>query len=243
MSFAYAQSAGHASGDDLETVVAFAAPSADMHALDVATGSGNTAAAIAPHVESVVAIDIAPAMLERTRELAIKRGLTNVSTELMDVEAMRFPDACFELVTSRIAPHHFLDIDRALREIARVVVRSGAFVVEDSVVPEDPQLDRFLNDIEILRDPTHIRSLTPSEWRSKLIAAGFIPTRETTCRKTHDIAEWIGRAGLDAAGIDAVYDAFAAAPPSAIAAYSIEVADGRAIRFTDEKIIIRAEKM
>jgi len=242
MSSAYAQSAGHAAGEDLDILVRFVAPTSDMRVLDVATGSGNTAVALGPFVASVVAIDIAPSMLERTRELAARKGLANVTTALMDVEALEFEDASFDVVTSRIAPHHFIDIARAIREIARVLRPGGAFVVEDSVVPEEHELDAFLNDAEKLRDPTHVRSLTAKEWGELLAAAGLTQSQSTVCRKPHGFAEWVARAGMDEEGSERVYSAFAAAPSTAIARFEIVYENGRALRFTDEKIIIRAEK-
>jgi ubiquinone/menaquinone biosynthesis C-methylase UbiE len=242
MSHAYASSAGHSGGDDLEILVAFVAPTKDMRILDVATGSGNTAAALAPFAASVVAIDIAPGMLERTRELAERKGLGNVTTALMDVEALEFADATFDAVTSRIAPHHFIDIGRATREIARVLKPGGAYVVEDSVVPEDPALDAFMNGVEKLRDPTHVRSLTASEWTALLASAGLTQTKSASCPKEHGFAEWIARAGMDEDGARRVYDAFASAPPAAVEAFAIVFDGGRAAKFTDEKIVIRAEK-
>jgi len=242
MSTEYARSAGHAGGDDLDILIRFVAPAPDMRVLDVATGSGNTAAAIAPFVASVIAIDIAPSMLQRTRELAARKGLTNLTTALMDAEALDFDDASFEAVTSRIAPHHFIDIAQAIREIARVLRPGGAFVVEDSVVPDERELDSFLNGVEKQRDPTHVRSLTAFEWTDLLASAGLTPTKTSVCRKPHGFAEWIARAGMDDAGAKRVYAAFAAAPPAAVERFDIVYEDGRAVRFTDEKIIIRAEK-
>ena len=240
MSHAYAQSSVHAGGDDLQALVQYVDARPDMRVLDVATGSGNTAAAVAPHVAHVTAADIAPAMLERVRELADARGLPNISTLLADVEALPLDDASFDVVTCRIAPHHFIDIDRALQEIARVLRPGGAFVVEDSVVPEDPALDRFMNHLEAVRDPTHVRSLTEAEWARKLRAAGLQPTRFSVWRKAHDVAEWIARAG--AAEPHTVYAAFAAASPAAVERFGIESAGGRALRYTDDKVLIRAEK-
>lgn len=242
MSQAYLESPGHARGDDLVTVLRFLEPTPAMSVLDVATGAGHTAVAVAPRVREVVAIDIAPAMLRRTQELAEARGVTNVSTELMDVEAMRFPDACFDAATCRIAPHHFIDIDQALREIARVLRPGGPFVVEDSAVPEDSDLDQFLNDLERIRDATHVRSLTAQQWNLKLVSAGMFPKRVSKYRKAHDVAQWIARSGLDSVGAGRVYEAFDRASDAAIECFAIVFTGGRAVSFTDDKIIIRAEK-
>lgn len=242
MSHAYAESSVHAAGDDLQVVLEYVRPHRAMRVLDVATGAGHTAAAVAPLVDRVVAIDIAREMLARTRELAAKRGLSNIETALMDVEALTFDDASFDVVTCRIAPHHFLDIDRAISEIARVLRPGGAFVVEDSVVPDDPALDRFLNEVETIRDGTHVRSLTRVEWFAKLAAAGLTPVQSTICAKKHGVAEWIARAGLDETGSAHVYDALAAASADAVQRFAIDFESGRAVAFTDEKIVIRAEK-
>jgi len=242
MSHAYASSSVHAAGEDLAILLEYVRPHAAMRVLDIATGAGHTAAAIAPSVAQVVAIDIAPSMLARTAELAAARGLTNVATELMDVEAMRFADRSFDVVTCRIAPHHFHDIDQAIREVARVLCDDGAFVVEDSVVPDDPALDRFFNEIEAIRDPTHVRSLTVTQWMAKLRAAGLEPVASTNCPKAHDVADWIARAGLDAEGAARVYAAFAAAPEPAVARFALRFEDARAVSYTDDKVIIRAEK-
>jgi SAM-dependent methyltransferase len=160
----------------------------------------------------------------------------------MDVEALGFPDESFDVVTCRIAPHHFLDIDRAIREIARVLREGGAFVVEDSVVPDDPALDRFFNDVEKIRDATHVRSLTVPEWTSKLHRAGLTTVASTNCPKAHDIPDWIARAGLDDDGAARVYDALAGASDDAVRQFAIEFEGGRAVRYTDDKIVIRAEK-
>ena len=135
-----------------------------------------------------------------------------------------------------------MDIDAAIAQIARVLRPGGAFVVEDSVVPDDPALDRFLNDAEKIRDATHVRSLTAQEWRAKLAAAGLEPAEWTTCPKEHDIADWIARSGLDDAGSARVYEAFSLASADARRQFSIVVEGDRATSFTDEKVIVRAEK-
>jgi ubiquinone/menaquinone biosynthesis C-methylase UbiE len=243
MSHAYARSAGHAHGEDLAMVVDFVQPRPDMRVLDVATGAGHTAAAVAPHVREVVALDIAPGMLDRTRELAVARGLGNVQTALEDVESLAFPDASFDAVTCRIAPHHFIDIDAAIAQIARVLKPGGVFVVEDSIVPDDQQLDAYINDLERVRDPTHVRSLTIAQWKAKLQAAGLHVERSTIHRKLHETADWIERAGLSEDGVARVYQALRDAPPKAIEHLAIAYGeDGRAIEFSDEKVILRARK-
>ena len=133
-------------------------------------------------------------------------------------------------------------MDRALREIARVLRGGGVFIVEDSIVPGDPGLDRFMNELETVRDATHVRSLTLAEWQHKVAAAGMVAEQTAICRKTHDVADWIARAGLDDAGAERVQAAFGRASDAAIACFDIVFSGRRAVSFTDEKVILRARK-
>lgn len=239
---AYATSAGHAKGADLGLLVGLLAPDPEMRVLDVATGAGHTAAAIAPLVREVVATDLAPEMIERTRELAAARGLANLTALVMDVEALAFPDHSFDAVACRIAPHHFLDIQQALREMARVLRPGGQLALEDSCAPTDPALDRFINEVERRRDATHRRNYTEAEWRAMLDVAGLEVAHAALYRKTHDVADWIARAGIDQDAAERVYAAFAAAPPQARAYFALQCAGGRATSFTDDKLLLRAVK-
>jgi ubiquinone/menaquinone biosynthesis C-methylase UbiE len=239
---AYARSAGHASGADLGILLKLLAPSCDMKVLDVATGTGFTAAAVAPFVREVVATDLVPEMIAQTEKLVKARGLANVKTSACDVEALSFADASFDAVTVRIAPHHFLDIEKALAEIARVLRPGGVFVMEDSCAPEARRSDRFINALEKLRDPTHVRSYTKREWKTMLATAGLKVVRLRNYRKQHDIADWVERSGLPAEEQAQVHAAFAGAPAWARKAFSIVDRDGHAVSYSDDKVILRALK-
>jgi len=214
-----------------------------MRVLDLATGPGHTAAAIAPFVHEVIASDIAPAMLERAAELAVRRGLHNVRVERIDAEAIPHPDASFDAVTVRVAPHHFLDVGKAVREVARVLKPGGVFILDDSVAPDEVALDRYLNALERLRDPTHVRSLNRAEWEAHLAAAGLVIGRSTIYRKAHGVDEWLATAGVTPEVDRAVREMLASAPPAAIERFAIgSDAQGRPVRFEDEKLILRADK-
>jgi len=239
---AYATSAGHASGSDLAIVVQLLNPQTYMRVLDVATGAGHTAAAVAPLVAEVVASDLVPEMIGETQLLFSKRGLQNVSAVVSDVELLLFPDHSFDAVTCRIAPHHFLDIEKALREIARVLKPGGVFVVEDSCAPEAVRQDRFINELETLRDPTHIRSYTKKQWKQMLVRAGMRVARLRNYRKTHEVADWIQRSDLGADQQAKVWAAFANAPAWARKRFSITYEAAQAKTYSDDKVIIRAVK-
>lgn len=120
----YAVSKTHAEGSDLQIVFSFLNPQPHMRVLDVATGAGHTTALIAPAVAHVTASDLAPEMIAETAKLFASKGLTNADAVVSDVEALAFADASFDAVTCRIAPHHFMDIEKALSEIARFHARA-----------------------------------------------------------------------------------------------------------------------
>jgi ubiquinone/menaquinone biosynthesis C-methylase UbiE len=169
----YVTSATHADPQILARVVALAEPQPDWEALDIATGTGHTALALAPHVAWVVGIDLTPEMLREAERLRGERGVTNVDFRVGDVHHLPFVDATFHLITSRRAPHHFSDIMAALREIRRVLRPDGRLVIDDRSVPEDDFVDACMNQLDRYHDESHVRQYRPSEWRRMLQASGF----------------------------------------------------------------------
>lgn len=238
----YAASQTHAHGSDLQIVFSFLNPQPHMRVLDVATGAGHTAASIAPAVAHVTACDLSPEMIAETAKLFASKGLNNADAVVTDVEALAFSDASFDAVTCRIAPHHFLDIKKALAEIARVLKPAGVFVLEDSFSPQSKRLDRFINTLEKLRDPTHIRAYTKREWSRMLIEAGFKVARMENYRKTHNIEDWMSNSGCSEELKSSVRAMFVQAPAAAHDHYAIEIEDGKPIRYTDDKVIVKAVK-
>ncbi len=218
-------------------------PQAETIALDVATGAGHTALALAPSVKCVVAADLAEDMLVQVRLIAKERGLANVMPRLCDVEAMPFDDASFDLVTCRIAPHHFLDFALAIAEMARVLRSGGRLVIEDSCSPVDPALAGFIDHVERLRDPTHVHSSSEQEWLDVLANVGLSVLHTEVYRKRRAIEPWMGRSGLDDDGKAAVRSAFLEAPLGAVEHFDITYDDsGHPATYTDDKLILLAEK-
>ncbi len=122
---AYVRSTGHATGKDLARMVELAGATPETRMLDIATGGGHVARAFAPHVGSIVASDLTPEMLAHTKAAFDDWGLANVSVAVADAEDLPFDDASFDLVTCRIAPHHFPHIDAFVGEVFRVLVPGG----------------------------------------------------------------------------------------------------------------------
>jgi len=180
----YAASVVHASGPSLCRLVDLVAPLRHWRALDVATGAGHTALAFAPAVDRVVASDITDEMLAEAAKLAAARGLANVETAKAEAGSLPFADASFDLVTCRLAAHHFPDPAAFVAESFRVLRPGGVFALVDNVSPDASMLPlatsaevldaaRTFNTYEKTRDPSHARALSLSEWHALLETTGF----------------------------------------------------------------------
>lgn len=177
---AYSTSTGHGDKTVLSALVALAEPRSTDKALDIATGAGHTALAFAPQVQEVVAYDLTEAMLAETAKNAADRGLTNVVTRQGPAEKLPFPNATFDIVTVRLASHHFADNADAVREMARVAKPGGRALIVDNYSSEDDVLDAQLHHIKKLRDNSHVRAYRLSDWRRFLREAGLDLQREIT---------------------------------------------------------------
>ncbi|MBM3131376.1 MAG: class I SAM-dependent methyltransferase [Chloroflexi bacterium] len=169
----YTTSASHTDPQALAQLIALCAPDASCEALDIATGTGHTAFAFAPHVRSVIGIDLTPEMLAEARHLQAARAIANVDFRIADVHQLPFRDASFDLITCRRAAHHFSDLARALAEMRRVLCAGGRIVIDDRSVPEDDALDAVMNELDYYHDESHVREYRPSEWRQMLQAQGL----------------------------------------------------------------------
>ena len=170
---AYAVSAVHCGGPDLDAMLAAARPRSSQRVLDLGCGTGHTALAFAGHVEQVVAVDLTEAMLEQGRRLAAERGVANICFERGDVTRLPFDDDSFDCVTSRLSAHHYARPEAAVAEAARVLRPGGLLLLSDSVAPEDPAQDTFMNAFELLRDGSHVRNHRVSEWRAMYPASAW----------------------------------------------------------------------
>ncbi len=172
----YATSRSHAKGGSLARLVELLAPQPSWTALDIATGAGHVALALAPRVAHVVASDLTPQMLAVARGLAAERHIANLSFADVRAEALPFADGSFDVVTCRIAPHHFDDVRKFVIESARVLRPGGLFGLVENISPDPSMMageaaalavaaDEY-NAFEKCRDPSHVRCLTLAEWRA-----------------------------------------------------------------------------
>ncbi len=248
---AYLTSTVHAKGASLARLVELVQPERHWLALDVATGAGHAAAIFAPHVAKVIAIDLTPEMLVQAQKLAAEKGLANMETAIADAEALPFPDATFDLVTCRIAPHHFPDVAGFVGEVRRVLKVGGLFALVDNVSPDAEILSDFssvelrdaaagYNAFEKHRDPSHGCALTTSAWLALIEATGLTLRHHEHAAKAMDFASWVKTMNAPGDVVTRLRAMLDEAPPALKSFLRPSETDGKLGFMLDELILIAA---
>jgi len=168
---AFRESPTHREGPDLDLLVEWCEPGPDVKVLDVATGGGHVARRLREEGCTVVTVDPAPGMEPDV---------------VAPAEALPFEDGSFDVVTCRIAAHHFSDIRKAVAEMARVSNR--LLVVEDNVYRGE-----HVEEAERLRDPSHVRCYSEDEWKEMVTDAGFEVEQVQAFPRRQSFDKWLAR--------------------------------------------------
>ena len=205
-------------------------PGPGAQALDVATGGGHTALFLARQGWRVTAGDISTKMLENARRLVEDAGFS-LETTLFPAEEMPFADRTFDLVTVRVAPHHFSSPPRFVGEVARVLKPGGHFLLIDGSVPDGvPAADAWMNEVEKWRDPSHGRLLSRSTWEQLVVAVGLVVERSGLApMKQPDLNWYFETAATSPENRIRVLEAVRTAPPEVRAALRIGEEEGRIV--------------
>lgn len=190
---AYLQSNVHAQGADLRRLAEWLSDDAQAHLLDVGCGAGHASFTAAPLVAEVTAYDLSEGMLAVVEQEAKNRQLPNIRCAQGPAEVLPFADNSFDIVISRYSAHHWHDIQAALMEIRRVLKPGGRFIMMDIASPGKPMLDIWLQTIEMLRDPSHIRNYSQGEWLSMVNGRGMMIDKLVGDTLHLEFSSWVAR--------------------------------------------------
>jgi SAM-dependent methyltransferase len=179
---AFRDSPTHREGPDLDLLVEWCEPGAEVKVLDVATGGGHVARRLREEGCTVVTVDPAPGMQPDV---------------VAPAEELPFEDGAFDVVTCRIAAHHFQDIHKAVAEMARVTQR--LVVIEDNVFT-----DERVEEAERVRDPTHVRCYSEDEWKDMLTDAGLEVEQLEHFERRPVVDDWLARVNTPPADAERV---------------------------------------
>lgn len=201
----YVQSKSHANSKALNQIVEWLNPEKEWIVLDIATGGGHVAKTLSPHVAQLFSTDITKEMLANTSS-HLKEKYKNIWYVLADAERLPFLDHSFEVVTCRIAAHHFPNPEQFIKEVERVLKPDGIFLLIDNITPEDKALANFINELEKRRDKSHVKCLSINEWRTLFKDVGLIEVKSETRKKTYEFPDWVERTTDSQEEVNNVFD-------------------------------------
>jgi ubiquinone/menaquinone biosynthesis C-methylase UbiE len=239
------QSHRYAKGHILQDVSDVAAAVAQINLparaqiLDVATGAGNTGLYLAGLGHNVTLADIARPMLDRALEAASARGLT---VKVQEHPAEKFPNASatFDLVSCRVAAHHFSAPEEFVSESARVLKPGGSLLIIDGSIQDGaPEAEEWIHQVEKLRDPSHHRFLTPGQWSRLCERAGLkVVFSKLTPFKQPDLDWYFETAATSSENRAAVLRLIESAPESARRIFGLTREEGRIVWWWERLALI-----
>lgn len=237
---AYVTSTTHSTGSDLPLLIDWLKPTSNMIALDIATGGGHVAKHLSKHVAEVIASDITKEMLNNTAKHL--NSYENISYKVADAEELPFNDNTFDIVTCRIAAHHFPSSEKFIAEVYRVLKPGGQFLFIDNIAPENQTLDKFVNTLEKIRDYSHVRSRSVWEWKELFYKNQIVLVKEKARKKTLPYKEWIDRTLDDDKNKYEVASFIEKAPSKVLEYFQVNIKQGNIQSFAIDEWMVMCKK-
>lgn len=218
----YAVSTVHAQGEDLPVIQRLATLTGSEQVLDAGCGPGPVSLLLAPAAARVTAVDLSESMLDRAQRTAAERSLTNMVFHRGNLADLPWPNASFDLIVSRYAAHHWPDPQAVVAELARLLVPTGQLLLIDVMADSDPLLDTFLNALEILRDPSHVRDHSQTQWQAICQEAGLAAAPAFAWNLRLEFGPWVTRIQTPEARVAALRELLDGASAEVRQAFRIE---------------------
>lgn len=236
----YASSSVHQLGPSLPKLLALARPGPNDHCLDIGTGTGHTAAALAEYAAHVVGLDLSEGMLRTAHELYGERKTLTFYHAPADNSGLEARS--FDLITARHTLHHHPDVTATLAEAARLLKPGGRLVIVDETTP-NAEVDAWFDALERAHDPTHMRAYSLNEWQSFIARVGLTwIVGDAHTVYTLDIDNWLEGMNLSSDELEAAYALFRQADAHARQTFNIAYDGDEATRFDLPMALILAVK-
>lgn len=173
--------------------------------LEVAAGTCACGRALAAYAKNVTCLDVTPAMLEVGKQQAEKKKLNNMVFVQGTAEELPFLDKSFDIVISRLAFHHFKNIQKPFEEMRRVLRTGGKLVLIDMEAAKESLRDRE-DEIETWRDPSHIRNLSRNEIRNLFTKSGLEISKCESTKIPVSLTAWMELTKTPASVRDKIVD-------------------------------------
>ena len=163
--------------------------------LDIGTGAGFAAFELSKSCEKVEATDISEGMINEAKKIMKERKINNLNFNICSAEELKYSDKEFDIVTCRTAAHHFLDVEKFCSEVHRVLKDEGEFIIVDTITSDQIKLNNWHQEVELIRDKSHIKNLSLIEWKSILKISKFSFLDIIQSRVTMNLNDWMERSG------------------------------------------------
>jgi ubiquinone/menaquinone biosynthesis C-methylase UbiE len=238
---AYVSSTIHAKGDDLKLLLELAGDVTHKAVLDIATGGGHTALAFAKAGAWVTATDLTPAMLETAKTFIAEQGVDSVVFQEASAEALPFEAQSFDIITCRIAAHHFAEPKKFASEVTRVLKPDGTFLLVDNISPADSNLAEVMNSIEKTRDPSHVWAYNFPTWLNWLTEAGLELHHLTRFKRSKNYSYWTSYAQTPKSVVAELEHTILSLPESQQKYFEIIVKEERLETLSHEVMVLMAK--
>ena len=163
--------------------------------LDIGTGAGFAAFELSKSCEKVEATDISEGMINEAKKIMKERKINNLNFNICSAEELKYSDKEFDIVTCRTAAHHFLDVEKFCSEVHRVLKDEGEFIIVDTITSDQIKLNNWHQEVELIRDKSHIKNLSLIEWKNILKISKFSFLDIIQSRVTMNLNDWMERSG------------------------------------------------
>tara|TARA_Y100001980_G_C14419924_1_gene211188 strand:+ start:27 stop:785 length:759 start_codon:yes stop_codon:yes gene_type:complete len=191
----YSSSKTFSAGESLNILSNLISKKTFKYGLDVGTGAGFAAFELSKSCEKVEATDISEGMINEARKIMKEREINNLSFNVCFAEELKYSDKEFDIVTCRTAAHHFLNVEKFCNEVHRVLKDDGELIIVDTITSDQIKLNKWHQNVELIRDKSHIKNLSLIEWKNILKKANFKFLDIIQSRVTMNLNDWMERSG------------------------------------------------